>query len=468
MAGITSAGVGSGLDLESIISATIAAENTPKLQALSKKKTSLDVSISGYGAVKSAYSNLQSIAETLSKSTTFAQRTAKIAQPEGTTYFSATTSNTTSVGSYNIEVTSLAKGSRAVSQAGSFATGSDVVSASGGTMTFTAGTKTFDLTVAAGTTLVQLRDQINSNAANFGLSASIINTGGASPEARFVLASTVTGQGNDISVTGSSAEFNKLVTSSAFGLTPGMQIAPADQATDAVITIDGIESRSKSNVFTSAIQDLTLTVSKTTPAATPINLKVDTDKDSVKKSIQSFIDNFNKVVTVINEQTAVGGALQSDASVKFLKNSMVRMLGMESTGTGNIKTLYDLGIKLEKDGKISINSSAVNTLDEALTNSFDNVGKFFSTTDTGLASVFKADADRVLASDGMFKKATDVLNERLKGVQKDTDNHNYRMDQLEKRLREQYTQLDVTIAKMRATGNYVSAQLSSLPGFTKK
>lgn len=468
MAGITSAGVGSGLDLESIISATISAENTPKLQALSKKKSSLQISISGYGALKSAFASLQSTAESLSKASTFAQRTAKINQPEGTTYFSATTSNTTASGSYNIDVVSLAKGSRAVSQAASFSTGNDVVSASGGTMTFAAGSKTFDINVAAGTTLVQLRDLINNNASNFGLNASIINSGGVPPEARFVLASTVSGAGNDITVTGSSAEFNKVVTSSAFGLTPGMQIAAEDQATDAVIKIDGIESRSQSNVFNSAIQDLSLTVSKTTIAGNPINLKIDTDKDSVKKSIQSFIDNYNKVISVINEQTAVGGSLQSDASVKFLKNSMIRLLGSESTSSGSIKTMYDLGVKLEKDGKISLNSSAVNTLDEALTNSFDNVGKFFSDSTAGLATVFKTDVDKVLASDGMFKKATDVLNERLKSVQKETDNHNYRMEQLEKRLREQYTQLDVTIAQMRATGNYVSAQLSSLPGFTKK
>jgi flagellar hook-associated protein 2 len=466
MASVTSAGVGSGLDLESIIKATVSAEDTPKKAIITKRKSTLEVNLSGLGVVKGAMSAFQTAIEKLSKPTTFNARTVNINQPSGTTYFTAEASNLTAAGKFNIDVMSLAKGSRAVSADLSFASGNDVVSASGGNLTFAAGSKNFTLAVDPGATLTQLRDSINSSSTNFGVSATIINTGGASPQSRLVLTSNVSGDSNDLTITGSSAEFNKVATTAFGGGAGGMEIALADRASSAKIKVDGIEAVSESNIFTNAIQDMSITVSKETVSGSPITMNVETDKAGVKKSIESFIKAFNDVVGVINEQTAVGGALQGDTSIRTIKNTFIRSLSVDSSASGNIKTLFDMGMKLDKNGLLSLDSTAVNTLDEAMTKSYADIGNFF-TSSTGLATVFKKTADTYLATDGVIKRTTDSLNERLRAVQKDSLDHTYRMEQFEKRLREQYTTLDVTIAKMRSTGDYVSAQLSALPGFSK-
>lgn len=466
MASVTSAGVGSGLDLESIIKATVSAEDTPKKATITKRKSALQVNLSGMGVVKGAMSAFQTAIETLSKPSTFNARTVNISQPSGTTYFTAEASNLTAAGRFNLDVVSLAKGSRAVSADGAFTSSSDVVSATGGNLTFAAGTKNFTLAVDPGATLTQLRDAINSSSTNFGVSATIINTGGTSPQSRLVLTSNVSGEGNDLTITGSSAEFDKVATSAFGGGAGGMEIALADKASSARIKVDGIESVSDSNIFTNAIQDMSITVSKETTVGTPIVMNVETDKGGVKKSIESFIKAYNDVIGVINEQTAVGGSLQGDTSIRTIKNTFIRSLSVDSSASGNIKTLFDMGLKMDKNGLLSLDSSAVNTLDDAMTNSFADIGNFF-TSSTGLATVFKSTADTYLATDGVIKRTTDSLNERLRAVEKDSLDHTYRMEQFEKRLREQYTALDVTIAKMRSTGDYVTAQLAALPGFSK-
>ncbi|HAT43036.1 MAG TPA: flagellar cap protein [Rheinheimera sp.] len=462
MASVTSAGVGSGLDLESIIKATLSAENAPKLAALTKRKSDLQVNLSGIGIVKSAMSAFQTATDTLTKSSNFGGRSVTIAQPSDTTYFSATASASAATGKFNMQVTSLAQGSRAVSTAGAFASSDAVVSASGGNLTFAAGTKNFSLNVAAGTTLTQLRDAINSSTSNFGLSASIINTGGSGGESRLVLTSNVTGAGNDLTVTGDSAEFDNVATTKFGGGTGGMTIDTADQAKDAEIYIDGIKATSSTNTFTSAIQDMEITVSKLTTSGTSIAMTVGTDKAAVKKNIESFVKSFNDVIGVINEQYASTGALAGDGTIRSMKSTMLRMLSTEVPSGTNLKSLFDLGLKMDKDGILSWDSTAVNTLDEALTNSFSELGNFFSNSSDGIANKFKTLADTYVASDGVLTKTTDSLNERLKQVEKDTSDHAYRMEQFEKRLREQYTQLDVVLAKMKSNGSYLLSQLGAL------
>jgi len=87
-----------------------------------------------------------------------------------------------------------------------------VVTASGGTLTLTAGAKTFDITLAANATLEDLRTAINDATDNFGLSANIINTGGATPLSKLVITSSETGAGNDLVITNNTAELDKVST----------------------------------------------------------------------------------------------------------------------------------------------------------------------------------------------------------------------------------------------------------------
>ena len=460
---ITSAGVGSGLDLESIIKVSVDAENAPKVAALDKRDSAVKLQLTAIGQIKGDLSAFESAVDKLKDPANFTARTAQITQPTGGDVISVSASSTATAGNFDIKVMNLAQGSRAVqSDANAYSATTDVVTASGGTLTFTAGSKTFDVTLAAGATLADLRTAINDKSDNFGVSANIINTGGASPLSKLVLTSSETGTGNDLTVTNNTAELDKVSTTANGGGAGGLAIAAADQAKDATMVIDGITTTSATNTFTNAIQDITITALKadTTNSAT---LKVDTDKEAIKKNIQSFVDTYNALHstlgTVIMSKTA-------DATARGLKNALVNQMGSFVTGAGNLQSLWDVGIEMKKDGTLNVNATAVNTLDEALTNQFTDVGKLFTNTD-GVATVLANTIDLYTKSGGIIKTEENALNERKKDIAQDRQDHAYRMDLFEKRLREKYANLDVLIAGMRSQGTAITSALSNLPGFTK-
>lgn len=461
---ITSAGVGSGLDLEAIITASVDAENLPKLQSFSEKESNLSVQLSSIGAIKSSLSGLDDVIEKLADIENFNKRTATITQPESGDLISVSTTASSTSAAFDVEVMQLSQGSRAVMADGLYTSPDDVVTASGGNLTFTAGAKTFNLNLGAGATLEDLRTAINDSDDNFGLTANIINDGTSS---KLVLTSSVTGAGNDLVITSDTAELDNVSTLANDGITPGgLSIAVADQARDAIIEVDGISITSDSNKFTNAIQDLTITALKESENNEKAGLVVDVDKETVEGNVNEFIEKFNNAIDTIEYHTQIGGALNGDSAMRSLKNQLINTLSSMVTGAGNFETLYDIGLGLSKDGDLE-KDSLVRSLNDALSDSYDDVGTIFTAPD-GIATVFAGLLDNYLESDGAMKFREDSINSELKKLENDKSNHEYRIEQLEIRLRKQYSSLDVLIAQMQSSGSFLTSQLASLPGFTRE
>lgn len=112
MAGITAAGVGSGLDLETIIKTTLLAEKTPKEQQLNKREIQYATELSGVGTFKSALDNFNSALAELAKEETFTARTVsfKNGLEEDKQAFEIFASSTVQSGEFAIEVQALAQG----------------------------------------------------------------------------------------------------------------------------------------------------------------------------------------------------------------------------------------------------------------------------------------------------------------------------------------------------------------------
>ena len=462
MAIITSAGVGSGLDLESIIQATVNAEDLPRVKRFQDTQKRLTVELSGLGAVKSSLSAFQDIIKKLADPDNFSKRTSTITQPASGAVISVSSNSTATPGNFNIKVNQLASGSRATTNA-AFAAPTDVVSASGGKLTISAGTKTFDVDVAAGATLEEVRAAINSSAENFGVSVNIINTGGATPEAKLVVTSNVSGAGNDLTITSDTAELDSVSTTAFGGGAGGLSIAAADQAKDAIIEVDGIAITNSTNVFKDAVQDLTITATKVSEGTETAKLTVDYDKAGVEDLIKSFIEAYNNAVGTIDYHTKVGGALYGDSAMRGLKNQLTNTLSTMVSGAGGFETLFDVGIGLTKEGTLE-KSSLVRSISDALASNYADVGKLFS-GENGVAKNFESFLDIQLKSEGSFKFREDSLNKSLKQLENDKASHDYRMTQLEAGLRAKYANLDVLIAQLQSTGSYITQQLASLPGF---
>ncbi|KTD98903.1 flagellar filament capping protein FliD [Pseudoalteromonas sp. H71] len=462
---ITSAGIGSGLDLESIISASVDAENVPKMNAFAAKDEALQVELSAIGEVKSALSQLQDTIEKLADPDNFNKRVANITQPtsDDGDLISVTPTSDITPGDFKIEVVAIAQGSRALSEDGLFATNEDVVSASGGTLSFSAGPdKTFDLTLDAGATLSDLRDAINDSDSNFGVTANIINTG---TEAKLVLTSTVTGTGNDLVITNDNAELDNVSTIANAGGAGGIGIAAENSAKDAIIKVDGITITNDTNTFKDAVQDMTITAKRESVDNETAKLSVDFDRESATTLVDELITNYNNVIGQLGFQSRIGKPLNGDSTIRSLSSQLVNALSTSLSDAGPFESIFDIGLGVNKEGYLE-KSTLVRSLNDALDNNFDDIGKAFA-GENGIASKFETLLDNYVDTNGIMKQREDSLNGQISDLEDDVENHQFRMESLEARLREQYAGLDVLLAQMQSTQTYLSAQLASLPGFTR-
>lgn len=463
---ITSAGIGSGLDLESIISASVDAENVPKMNAFAKKDKSLEVELSSIGEIKSALSKLQDTIKKLADPDNFNKRIANITQPtsDDGDLIAVTPTKDITPGNFKIEVLEVAQGSRATSNAGLFTSTDDVVTASGGTLSFAAGDKSFDLTLDAGATLADLRDAINDSDDNFGVTANIINTG---TESKLVLTSSVSGAGNDLVITNDNADLDNVSTDANGGApgSGGIGIVAGNEAKSAVIKVDGIEITNDTNTFKDAVQDMTITAKRQSIDGETAKLAVSYDRESVTILIDELITNYNNAIGQLGLQSRVGKPLNSDATVRTLSSQMVNMLSTNLTDAGPFTSIFDIGLGVDKKGYLE-KSTLVRSLNTAMDENFDDIGKAFA-GENGVAKQFESFLDNYVSSKGILKQREDNLNTQVTDLEDDVLKHEFRMTELESRLRKQYAGLDVLLAQMQSTQSYLSAQLASLPGFTR-
>jgi flagellar hook-associated protein 2 len=181
---ISAQGIGSGLDIQSLVSQLVSAEGAPTTTRLSRHATVVGTQLSALGTLKGALSAFQSVVAPLKDTKLFQALTATAAEGAG---FTAAADKTAASGSYGIEVTQLAAAEQLISKdfAGGAATVLDV-----GSLTLARGANTMTLTLTStNNTLGGIRDAINSASNNPGVQAALINTGTGS---RLVL--TATGQ----------------------------------------------------------------------------------------------------------------------------------------------------------------------------------------------------------------------------------------------------------------------------------
>ena len=472
MSTITNAGVGSGIDLESIITSTLQASNQPKLQKFAKRESDLSVELTGIGGIKSVMSKLQDIFEELSDPDKFNQRAATVRQPDSAgalgDLVSVKADETATTGSFDISVLQLAQGSRAQTDtsnpANTFTSADEVVATSASTLTFSAGTNSFDIDIDAGATLEDIRQAINDASGSFGVSANIINTGS---ESLLVIESSEAGTGNDLVITNNNPELDRLSTVANGGGAGGLAIAPEDVAQDAIIEVDGIQITNDSNVFSDAVQGLTITAKRPSEGGEIANADIAFDREGVTEKIDSFVTAFNNTIDMINQQSAsVNAPLFGDATVRAIKDQLTNALTTQISDAGDFQTIFDIGLSLNQSGKLE-KDNVVRSISEALDSGFSDVGKLF-TNAGGLAETFGNILDSYVDTGGILKQRQDYLNIQKDDLEDDRSDHQYRMQQLEASLRNKYASLDTLIASMRSAGSYLMGQLDSLPGFVRE
>lgn len=455
MASITSPGIGSGLDVNSIVTKLVASERAPVQNRLDVKEARIQGQLSALGSFRSALSNFQDSLDKLKSLDTFQARTAASTKPD---LLTATADKSAVAGTYSVEVKTLAVNQKLSSQAFT-----DTATAIGtGALSLSTGGDQFTVDIdSSNNTLAGIRDAINNSADNTGVRASIVN---AADGSHLLLTADKTGTANALTVTvsGGDGGLTPLIYDTAGGTT---NMTEQQAAVDATVNIDGYDITSASNSIESAIQGVTLKLTNAEPGTT-FDLTVADDKAGATAAVQSFVKSYNGLVDVIgklsayNPETQQAAPLQGDATLRNVQATLRREIGRSIDGlSGSYTSLASIGITTDVDGKLSVDSDKLST---AMDSNFDQIGQLFA-SDNGYAVSMDSTIGNLLESKGILDGRTEGLKTSLKFIGTQRDELDRRMTALEDRYRKQFTAMDTLVAQLQNTGSYLSQQLAKLP-----
>lgn len=460
------------LDVNAIVTALMGVERLP-ITKLDTKEKNESAKISAYGLIKSQVATFQSAVAALG-STSVSKFSAFKTTSSDTTALSATAGSTAVVGTYSVNVTSLAQSQKlvAVGQASKTTAISNGVATTvtfdfgtigGGTLsagvysgaTFTTnggGTKivTIDST---NNTLEGIRDAIN--LAKIGATASIVNDGSGTPF-RLALSSDKGGLSNSIKITtsGGDGTIGTLLGYDPGGLPAAQKLNQTVASQNAVFDVNGIAINKTSNTVTDAINGVSLTLSKVTTSA--VTLTVARDSTAVTDAATGFVKAFNDLYTAVKNSSAYKSksALEGDSTLRALQ-SQLRSIASDVASGGTLTSLYQAGVTFKNDGTLQLESAK---LSNALATDYSDVTNLFSGA-TGFATKFDALATATLSAGGTIPARITRIEDGIKKIGVERDALELRMKTIEQSYRFQYSQLNVLLGSMNQTSAYLTQQL---------
>ena len=476
MATISSIGIGSGLDVNSIVSGLVALEKAP-LKSLAVKATNTQNQISSFGQIQSQISALTDVATRIPDPTTWGGRNAISSNTAAATITVAATANATS---FRLDVDALAQQQSSASAAltpgtmpGAGTLTLQLGTWSAGGAAFTAGAAaSFNVTVAATDTMSAIATKINS--AGTGVIASVFNDG---TNERLLLRSKDTGAAAGFRVQSGDAPLAGLVFDPQNKPAIGMAAAgiPVQYGQDAKARINGLAVTSPTNTLTNNIPGMTISLVATTTTGygttgevkAPVSMSISEDVTPAVKNINDFVTAYNTLnstlagLTKYDVATKTAGLFQADSSITGLQNILRNMIGSASLGATS-QHLSAVGIERQLDGSLTINTAKLSIA----ANNGTTLQQLFTTDNSdpstnGFALKFRDLGKGLLAIGGSVVNKAAALKKNLADNTAAQTKVTDRATLFETRLRAQYTALDVKMASLNSLNAYVTQQVAS-------
>lgn len=468
MAGISSTGIGSGLDVQKIVSQQVALESKP-LEKLESKDTSLKSEISTWGGIQSQLSALEDASQKLMDLSSWNTRALKSSNDDAVT---GTAAEGATVGSFAIEVTRLAQAqstrmASSIPATDTFSAGRLDISLGDGSSFGSA----ISVDISDGDSLSAIASKIN-GAANVGVTATVVKTGAGE---QLVMRSNSTGAAMGFKVQAFDGGGTAITDGTGLGQlayndgsTGGMALTQA--GLDATATIEGIAITSASNTLTDAVPGLTLNLQQLGTST----VTVSNDTKPAKDAIDGFVKAYNTIVSNLSNLTRydagtkTAGPLQGDATAVGLLNTLTNMVGATGPAGTSYNRLSDVGLELQRDGTLTTNTTK---LTAALANPAD-LKTFFSdvgttNTDTGMARRFYDYTFGATGTGGVVTSRSNALQQAVSRNQTDMERMQARINKTEERLYKTYSALDGKMASLNAMNSYVTQQISAWSNMNK-
>jgi flagellar hook-associated protein 2 len=435
-------GLSSGIDFKSLVDQIITLDRRPAvawqatIDANAKKKDA-------YEQFRQAVAGLKTASDALKTGSGFEtfSTTASGADAKGRSVLSAAAVSGASPGSYSINVTQLAQAQKTIASVGQTST----TTALGLSGKLNVGSAS--ITVDPTDTLIGIRDKINAVSGTTNVQATVLS--GSATDNRLVLTGTKPGAANAFTITDDPSNTSPIA--SALGLDG----APQTQALDAQFQIDGTVNFSRpTNSVSDALPGVTLTLS----ALGTSNVTIDRMKSAASSAIQSFVDAYNKVVTLQKQLTdGTSAVLPHDTLVRGARSNLAQSILAPATGNPlDMQTLSAIGVSLAKDGTLTLDAAKAQ---DAYATRPDDVKALLADRMGAIGSL----------SDGLTQFGIGQIDAREQGMQAQNDALQSHIDDLASRLDKkrsamlaQYAQFEATLGKLKSIGDSMSAQFAGL------
>ena len=443
---ITSAGIGSGLDLESIIEAFVTSESLPTEIRLQEKEDRVNTELSGLGSFKSSLSTFQTIINKLASIDDFNEQVIDASNDD----ISVSTNGFASNGQFSVEVLQLAQATKI--QTPNFTDSSTTVGA--GTLSLGSGDDSFDVIIDPSDDLSAIRDKINGHDDNFGVIVSLVN---ADAGTYLSYSTSKTGVANELTVTTADTALDDLSTNATM----------ITSAQDAKIEIDGNLITHSTNEFKNSIEDVTIVANNQSASGAAV-LDISQNQDVASSLIHEFVDGYNALVeNMIGLAAPKFGRLAFDTDLRAMKGQLNDVVINAVSGlSGDIQSLNDIGVSLNKEGKLEISPLGIGTMDTgveklagAIEHNIDEVGQLFAST-AGVVSQLTELISNYNDSDGSLTRRQSFLNADLTSISDEYDALEERLRNYEDTLRSRFSFLDSTVAQYDATSSWLTTALT--------
>jgi flagellar hook-associated protein 2 len=438
MPSVTFGGVGSGIDTESIISGLLSASKGPinRVQLQQSQAQSAISSVSDIGSLLGKLKDALTALDTTPEVGSF-----KASSDNKAVAVSA--SGNARPGSFKVKVNNLASAYKAYSEPLGVSQ-SNVALNQSGTLSLSIGATTKDITINLGDTLDTVMSKINTSGLRVAATSFFDGTA-----FRMQLRGLDTGTENAVTVDEAGTSF-------------GFDLNEKSQGLDAEIEIDDFKVTSKTNQVQGAIAGVTLALAaKTKDTATEnVAVTVESDPQGFKDKLNTLVSAYNSVVDKIHTTAGFGSikatnpVLAGDSALRVVSSSLSKVLTAQ-VGTGKFQTLRSIGIELNNNGTLKLNSTK---LDAALAEDPDSVSKVLAGDDAsvkGIADLMTQATTDLLGAKGAISARKDGLTSLQKTLAGRVDLEQGRLDRMEQALRKQFTQMDGTVAANNAQLNFL-------------
>lgn len=452
-------GVGSGIDFNTIRDAILASRSRP----ITQLQTKVGVYNSRIESLKQLNTNLASFTSAAQALTNRDLGTGRSASSGDSNVATASANSTAALGQIDLSVTRLATNLSQASR--SFSSVNQTILAGGATSaTFElrkggAATGTAITIDSSNNTLAGLRDAIN--AANAGVTASIVDLRGDGTEQQLVLNSKETGAAGRI----------ELVETSSTGTAADLNLRslnPPDgdfAKLDAALTVNNLPITRSTNTVSDAVSGVTLTLKKT--GTTSVNVNASTE---ISDKLRAFVNSYNAIQEFVAGQYKKDGkgrptgALAGETTLQNAQRQLRESIGAASENNGGtFKSLAEIGITAGEDGKLSLDSTVLS--DKLKTNAEDVRALLFGKTSTqkGIFQNVQAIAENLSnTTTGSIQTAINGYQSSIQNINDTISNRLEIINRMRETMTKQFAAADSAIGLLNSQSSSITNILKSL------